>query len=224
MSVAHYERYSQLYECEVSYFNQLFLLMAEVTFCWWAAMVIDALMHALLLKEKDITSRILVSIQAVLHTNNATVGTQNKKKKKSKRSKAFKNKSKPIFWLPLKKEGKRMWIKKQIHQLNTMQKQKEFILKLHRASQERITSPEASQTSQSASIICSKRPIKKGWQPSQSNTHHTKKRRTGRGREQRRNDRNKEGCRRSQSTWKDRTHTWSGEQREWTIHPNVQIL
>lgn len=46
--------------------------------------------------------------------------------------------------------------------MNTMQKNiKEFIHRLHAANRERITSPEVSKTSQSASIRCSKRPIKK---------------------------------------------------------------
>lgn len=52
---------------------------------------------------------------------------------------------------------------------------KEFIHKLHTANQERITSPEVSRTSQSASIRCSNKSIKKVWQPSQSITHHTEK-------------------------------------------------
>lgn len=155
-----------------------------------------------------------------------------KKTTKYFRTKAFKKKSKTIILLPLKKRReKERWIKRQIHQLNTMQKTsiEEFIHKLHAANQERITSPEVSKTSQSASIRCSKRPIKKGWQPSQSNTHHTEKGRRG-GRE---NDKGKTeisrdaggGASPHKKTQKNTYMMWRRErQREWTIHPNVQFL
>lgn len=185
-------------------------------------------------RRKTLKTRILVSNQAVLHTNNATIGTQNKENNKIFRTKAFKQKSKTIKLLPLKKGGKRRWIKRQIHQLNTMQKTsiKEVIHKLHAANQERITSPAVSKTSQSASIRCSKKPIKKVWQPSQSITRHTDKGGRGGNGGGQREDRNIEGCRRgSQSTWKDtEKHRHVEEerererQREWTIHPHVQIF
>lgn len=53
-------------------------------------------------------TRILVSSQAVLHMNNATIGTQKKEKNNNKfRTNAFKRKSKTIVFATFKKkEGK----------------------------------------------------------------------------------------------------------------------
>lgn len=105
-----------------------------------------------------------------------------RKKKNNFRTNAFKKKSKTIILLPSKKEGKEGELSSNFISSTQCKKTsiEEFIHKLHAANQERITSPEVSKTSQSASIRCSKRPIKKGRQPSQSNTHHTEKRRKGR--------------------------------------------
>lgn len=76
-------------------------------------------------RRKTLKTRNLVSSQAVLHTNNATIGKQNKEN-----NKIFQNKGIGIqkeiqdHYIATfkKKEGKRRWIKQQIHQLNTMQK------------------------------------------------------------------------------------------------------
>lgn len=62
-----------------------------------------------------------MSIQAVLHTNNATVGAQNKENKIFKIEK-HSNRNPRHFIATLKKRGGRRWIKLQICQLNTMQR------------------------------------------------------------------------------------------------------
>lgn len=72
-------------------------------------------------RRETLKTRILVSNQAVLHTNNATIGTQNKEKNISEQRHSKRN-PRPLYCYLQKKEGKRRWIKRQIHQLNTMQK------------------------------------------------------------------------------------------------------
>lgn len=148
-------------------------------------------MHALLLKDKDTENKDPGESSGNFAHKQCNHWHTEQRKRNILEQRAFKIISKNFILLPLKGGGKRRWIKQQIHQLTTMQKTsiEEFIHRLHTANQERITSPEVSKTSQSASIRCSERPIKKGWQPSQSNTHHTEKKRNGRAREQKRNDR-----------------------------------
>lgn len=141
-------------------------------------------------RRKTLKTKILVSSQAVLHTNNATIGTQNKENHKIFQNKSIQKEIQDHYIATFKKRREKegelsgrfiSWTQCKKTSIE------EFIHKLHAANQEQITSPEMSKTSQSASIRCSKRPIKKGWQPSQSTTHHTEK--GGRG--GRENDRKK---------------------------------
>lgn len=66
-------------------------------------------------------SQILVSIQAVLHTNNATVEVQNKENKIFKIIKHSNRNTRHVI-ATLKGGGGRRWIKQQIYQLNTRQR------------------------------------------------------------------------------------------------------
>lgn len=72
--------------------------------------------------ERHWKKRILVSSQAVLHTNNAIIGTQKKENNKIFQNKGIQKEIQDHSIATLKKEGKRRWIKRQIHQLNTTQK------------------------------------------------------------------------------------------------------
>lgn len=181
--------------------------------------------------RKTLKTRILVSSQAVLHTNIATIGTQNREKQQNISEKKHSKEIQDHYFATFKKKGGKgelssrfiSWTQCKKHQ------SKEFVHKLHAANQEHITSPEVSKTSQSASIRCSKRPIKKGLQPSQSNTHHTEKRKDGRERERQRKEKYKRdaggGASPHEKTQKNTYMMWRRErQREWTIHPNVQFL
>lgn len=133
------------------------------------------------------------------------------------------------FIATCKKGRKRRWTKQQNHQFNTMQKKSIKRVHTHTANQERITSPEVSKSSQSASIGCSKRPIKKvGSLPRQ--VHYTSYKVKG-GRAGRENDRrnvNKDaggGASPHEKTQRNTHMMWREERwRKWTIHPNVQVL
>ena len=172
--------------------------------------------------ERHLKTRILVSSQAVLHTNNATIGTQNKENNEISQNKSIqKENPRPLYIATFeKKEGKRRWIKRQIHQLNTMQKTS--IERVHTQitrSQSRahhITRVEQ-KTSQSASIRCSKKTNQKRLAALPIKYTSYRKRSTGRERERQQRDRNIEGCRRrSQSTWKktQKKHIHEVERRE----------
>lgn len=160
-----------------------------------------------------------MSIQAVLHTNNATVGAQNKENKMFKIEKAFKQKSE-TFHCYLKKEGGRRWIKQQIRQLNTMQQN-------WKRSYSNYTQPVKSashhqrRANQQASYAAR----------DQSKQNKTKKKRFGRPpnririiqkkKEEEEEKTETEQCKRSQSTRKHTDMRWS---TEWTTHPNANLL
>lgn len=216
------------FECEVSLYFQQFLNYDRGCFCWWAAMVFDAC--ASFEGERHWKQGSWWVVRQFCTQTMQPLAHRTKKTTKYFRTKAFKKKSKTIILLPLKKGGKGelsgrfiSWTQCKRHQ------SKESIHKWHAANQEHITSPEVSKTSQSASIRCSKRPIKKGLQPSQSNTHHTEKRKDGRERERQRKEKYK-GMQEEEPVHmkRHRKNTymmWRRErQREWTIHPNVQFL
>ena len=75
-------------------------------------------------RRKTLKTRILVSNQAVLQTNNTTIGTRNKENNKIFQNRCIQKEIQDHYSATFKKirEGKRRWIKRQIHQLNTMQK------------------------------------------------------------------------------------------------------
>lgn len=149
-------------------------------------MVFDAC--ACLKRRKTLKSRIQQSSQAVSRTNNATISTKKRKQVKTKcisKTRAFKNKFQGHFIASFKnKRGREGDLSSRIiswTQWNKQTKKKQTEQNINRVSYTNYSQPvksashhqRASQTSKSADIKSSQRPIRKGWQPSKSNKHHT---------------------------------------------------
>lgn len=191
-------------------------------------MVFDAC--ACLKRRKTLKSRILQSSQAVLLTNNATIGTQNKtnKTKYILKNRHSKINSKNILLLPLKKKKrgeKRGWFKRQNHQLNTMQKNINRVHTQITRSQSRahhITRGEPNEQISKHQEQQETNQKRLAALPIQYTSYREGGREGERTRERRQSYRRMQEMPVHMERHRENTHmTW---RTEWTIHPHVQIL
>lgn len=142
-------------------------------------------------RRKTLKTRILVSSQAVLHTNNATIGTQNKENNKIFQNKGIQKEIQDHYIATFKKKRREKegelsgrfisWTQCKKHQSKSSYKNYTQPIKSasHHQRWAKLANQQASDAARDQS--------KKGWQPSQSNTHHTERGRRG----GRKNDREK---------------------------------